>query len=314
MLLSLLGVVGGLAVLTYSADQFVIGAARLSLAHRLSKVVVGAVVIGFGTSAPELLVSTLAGVQGSIDLAVGNIVGSNAANLTLVLGAAALVCPIVVHVDVLKREALLSLGMVLILGFLLQGTTFTAADGLVLAVLFVAALTFIVLDARGGDDRLGQEVDEYLEGGEFVSRREWTRTLLGLAGTVAAAQLLVWSATNLAGRLGLAEGFVGLTVVAVGTSLPELAAALQAARKEETDLIVGNLLGSNLFNSGAVAAVAAFVGTGRSELTISLEAILLMVGAAIVATAFMVTGQRVVRWEGAVLMIVFVATIPLLVG
>ncbi|MFP3915225.1 MAG: calcium/sodium antiporter [Actinomycetota bacterium] len=314
MLLSLAGIVGGLFLLTYAADQFVIGAARVAIARRMSKVVVGAVVIGFGTSTPEMLVSGLAGAQGSLDLAMGNIVGSNAANLTLVLGAAALVTPIVVHVDVLRREALLSLGLVVAFGVVLQGTV-GAGDGMVLAVLFVAAIGFIVYDARKGDNQLGKEVDEFLADTEFSPAREWTRTLAGLAGTLAASHLLVWSARDLADRVGLAEGFVGMTVVAVGTSLPELAASLQAARKDETDLIVGNLLGSNLFNAGAVAAVAALTGAGqRVDSSIGVAGALLMVGVAVIATAFMVSGRRVVRWEGALLMAVFVVSLPILAG
>jgi cation:H+ antiporter len=314
VLLALAGILGGLVLLTYSADQFVVGAARVAISLRMSKVVVGAVVIGFGTSAPEMLVSAIAGIQGSLDLAVGNIVGSNVANLSLVLGTAALVTPITVRVGVLRREALLSLGMVIVFGFLLR-RTMSVVDGLVLAILFTAALTFIIVDARRGDDPLGEEVEEYLADGVFNARGEWMRTVLGLIGTLIAAQILVTSATEIAGLLGLAEGFIGLTVVAVGTSLPELAASLQAARKDETDLIVGNLLGSNLFNSGAVGAIAAFAGAGQQVGdTISTIGVALMIAVVVGATAFMVTGRQVVRGEGAILLAIYVATLPLLAG
>ena len=312
MLLALAGVVGGLALLTYAADQFVVGAARVAISMRISKIVVGAVVIGFGTSAPELLVSGLAGLQGALDLAIGNIVGSNVANLTLVLGAAALVTPIEVRVGVLKREALLSLGLVALFGWLLQGGV-SVAEAIVLSAAFLAALAFIVIDSRRSDDLLAAEVEEFLDGHEVSIRKEWTRTVLGLIGTLAAAQILVVSATAIAELLGLAQGFVGLTVVAVGTSLPELAAALQAARKDETDLIVGNLLGSNMFNAGAVGATAAFAGVGQiASQTILSTGVVLMVAVAVVATGFMVTGRRVVRWEGALLVAGYLAVLPLL--
>ncbi|HSJ35998.1 MAG TPA: calcium/sodium antiporter [Acidimicrobiia bacterium] len=314
MLLAIAGVIVGLAILTYSADQFVIGAARVAISMRLSKVVVGAVVIGFGTSTPEMLVSALAGVQGSLDLAVGNIVGSNIANLTLVLGAAALVTPITVEVDVLRREALLSFGLVAVFAFVLR-QSMHVRDGVVLAVLFLAALTFIIIDARRGDDSLGAEVDEYLADGAVNPRTEWTRTILGLIGTLGAAQILVTSASEVASQLGMAEGFIGLTVVAVGTSLPELAASLQAARKDETDLIVGNLLGSNLFNAGAVGAIAAITGSGQQvSNTISTAGVFVMLGGAAGATLFMATGRRVTRTEGAVLLAAYVATVPLMAG
>lgn len=308
------GIVVGLILLTLAADHFVIGAARVAVSLRLSKVVVGAAVIGFGTSAPELLVSGLAGAQGSLDLAVGNIVGSNVANLSLVLGTAALVTPIVVHAGVLRREAMLSLGMVILFGVLLQGTL-DEWDALILGGLFAAALTFIIVDARRGDEMLAEELETYLDHEGWSPRREWARTILGLVGTLGAAQLLIVSAIETAELLGLAEGFIGLTVVAVGTSLPELAASLQAARRDETDLILGNLLGSNLFNSGAVAAVAAFAGAGQAiETSITGAGVIMMIAVAVGATIFMINGRRVVRWEGAILLIAYAAALPLLAG
>lgn len=315
MLFALLGVVVGLVVLTYAADQFVIGAARLATALRLSTVVIGAVVIGFGTSAPELIVSALAAGQGSLDIAVGNIVGSNVANLTLVLGVTALITPIAVHSKILKREAPLSLLAVVAFAILIQQGA-GPVDGVILLVILAVSLTIIVVSSRRDEDEgLGAEVSEFLDGGPPSTGREVLRTLLGLVGTLGAAQLLVLSATTIAQELGLAEGFIGLTVVAVGTSLPELATAVQAARKDETDLIIGNLLGSNLFNSGAVGAVAAFFGAGQiADPTITGRGVALMVTIAVVATAFMVTGRRVDRLEGAALLAAYVVTIPLLAG
>jgi len=314
MLLAILGIILGLAVLTYAADQFVIGAARLAMVLRLSSVVVGAVVIGFGTSAPEMLVSALAAVQGKLDLAVGNIVGSNAANLTLVLGAAALVTPIAVRSPVLKREAPLSLLSVVAFAFLVQrGVSWV--EGTILAGLLVVSLTIIIYSSRAGDSELSAEVEEFLEGSRPSTRREGIRTLLGLLGTLGAAQLLVVSATTIATEIGLAEGFVGFTIVAIGTSLPELATAIQAARKGETDLIIGNLLGSNLFNSAAVGATAAFAGAGQvADPILTGPGVSIMVAVAVIATAFMVTGRRVVRWEAGVLIAGYVAVLPLLAG
>jgi cation:H+ antiporter len=312
MLLAILGIVVGLGLLAVAADQFVAGAARLATVLRISPVVVGAVVIGFGTSAPELLASGLATGRGSLDLAVGNIVGSNVANLTLVLGIAALVTPILVHSPVLRREAPLSLGAVVAFAIVVQGGV-SWVGGVILTVVLVLALGAILLASRRGDPLMAAEVEEFLADGPPSTGRETVRTLLGLIGTVGAAYLLVESAVAIAEQLGLAQGFVGFTVVAVGTSLPELATAVQAARKGETDLIVGNLLGSNLFNAGAVGALAAFLGAGQDPgATMTGLGVVLMVGVALLATILMVTGRRVVRWEGALLLVGYVAVLPFL--
>ena len=312
MVLAVAGILFGLALLTFAADSFVVGAARLAVLLRISPIVVGAVVIGFGTSAPELLTSGLAAANGRIDLAVGNIVGSNVANLTLVLGVAALVTPIVVGSSVLRREAPLSLAAVLVFGLAVQNGL-TTIEGVVLAVVLAGSLLAIIALSRGSDDALLADVEGFLAGSIPSPARETVRVVLGLGGTVAAAWVLVESAIRVASELGLAEGFVGFTVVAVGTSLPELATAVQAARRGETDLIVGNLLGSNLFNAAAVGALAAFVGTGEvPDPNMTGVGVGLMIGLALLATVFMVTGRRVVRWEGALLLVGYFAVLPLL--
>lgn len=312
-ILLLLGIVAGLVLLTYASDQFVLGAARVAVAMRLSSVVIGAVVIGFGTSAPEMVVSGIAASSGSLDIAVGNIIGSNVANLSLVLGVASMVAPIVVGSTTIRREAPLSLGAVLIFAGLVQGGL-TRVEGAVLGVLLVGALSYLVVASRQEvDDELTSEVEEYVSDDGLHPGREWTRTLLGLLGTLAAAQLLVYSATELASEIGLKEGFVGVTIVAIGTSLPELATSLQAVRKDETDLIIGNLLGSNIFNSLAVGAVAGLLGPGPVEdPSLTGIGVLLMVGVAVATWLAMITSRRIVRWEGAVLLTTYLAVLPLL--
>ena len=313
MLLATLGLVAGLALLAYASDQFVIGAARMATALRLSAVVIGAVVVGFGTSAPELLVSVLAAAQGQLDIGVGNVVGSNVANLSLVLGVAAVVTPIRVHGKVLRREAPIALAAVVLFAVLVRDGGLTRLDGVVLLGALVAALALVITSARGGDPELESEVAVFVTAGPPSTRREGTRTLLGLLGTLAGAQVLVASATTIAREVGLAEGFIGLTVVAIGTSLPELATAVQAARRAETDLIVGNLLGSNLFNSAAVGAGMALAGPGTvTGGPLTGLALALMVGVTALATLLMVTGRTVVRWEGALLLVGYLAALPLL--
>jgi cation:H+ antiporter len=311
VLLPSLGLLVGLAVLAFAADQFVIGAVRIAARLRLSTVVIGAVVIGFGTSAPEMVVSGLASSQGDLDIAAGNIIGSNIANLTLVLGAAALVTPVLVASPTIRREAPLSLGATVVFALLVQNGL-TRPEGLLLLALLLTILVVMVRSSRAADPEISDEVEEYL--GEVVesAARDTVRTVIGLVGTLAAAQLLVVSARSLATAAGLAEGFVGLTIVAVGTSLPELATSLQAARKGETDLIVGNLLGSNIFNSLAVAGIAALAGPGRvDDPSLTGVAVVLMLAVAVFATISMITGRRVVRAEGTLLLVAYVAMLPL---
>ena len=312
MLLAIAGVVLGLLLLTYASDQFVVGAARVAAALRISAIVIGAVIIGFGTSAPELVVSGLAASRGQVDLAVGNVIGSNIANLTLVLGVAALVAPIAVRSSTLKREAPLSLAAVVVFAILIQGGL-GVVDGVILAVVLVGALAIIMLSARRGDAVLTAEVKEYLTEGLPPLRRELIRTVLALIAVILAAQVLVVSATEIARTLGLAEGFVGVTIVAIGTSLPELATAVQAARRHETDLIIGNLLGSNLFNAGAVGSVVAFAGPSVAlDPTLAGLAALLMVGIGLIAMIFMISGTRVARSEGIVLLVGYLVAVPFL--
>ncbi len=314
MPLALLGIVGGLFLLTISADHFVLGAARTSARLRMSPVVIGAIVIGFGTSAPEMVVSGIAAGQGELDIAVGNIIGSNVANLSLVLGAASMVASIVVGSSTMRREAPLSLAAVLLFAAVVQGGL-TRGEGILLLVALAVALTWILISSSGVDDpELTVEVDEYLDTEhEHPLGQELTRTIAGLLGTLIAAQVLVTSATSIAETLGLAKGFVGLTMVAIGTSLPELATSLQAARKGETDLIVGNLLGSNLFNSLAVGGIAGAVGPGPlADEKLAGIAVIMMTIVAVGATFAMATGRRVTRTEGIGLLAVYLVMVPLL--
>jgi len=293
-----------LIILAKAADQLVLGAARLALRLRISAVVVGAVVIGFGTSLPEMLVSGLAAAGGQGGIAIGNIIGSNVANMTLVLGAAAVVTPLAIASTTLRREAPISVAAVIGLALLMQGD-FTRLEGVVLMVALVPALGWVIVAGRD-DTVLGDEVEEFV-GDNTTLRIEAFRTLLGLVGVVAAAQALVWSATRIAELIGLTGGFVGFTLVAIGTSLPELVTSISAARRNEADLVIGNLLGSNMFNSLAVGGLIALLAPGPiDDQSLTLTGAILMVVAAVGAWMLMITSSRIKRWE-AVLLLVFYA-------
>ncbi|HVM11615.1 MAG TPA: calcium/sodium antiporter [Actinomycetota bacterium] len=304
--------VGGIALLTVAAERFVIGASRLAVLLRVSPVVVGVVIIGFGTSSPEVLAAGLAALQRQPEVAVGTIVGSNIANLTLILGVAALARPIVVTSKTIEREAPLSAIAVGMFAIALQGRLGRGVG--LLLLLGLAWGLWMVLRAAAPDEELARETDEFVRVSEPHRRGvEAIRTVLGLGGTILGAQLLLVGATGLAESLGIAGGFAGFTIVALGTSLPELVTALQAARHGEPDLIVGNLLGSNLFNSLAVAATVILVRPGPLDApTLTGIGTLVMVGVAAAGWLMMATARKVVRWEAVVLIVAYLAILPLL--
>lgn len=330
--LNILLLVIGLVVLAKAADAFVLAAARLALTLRISPLVVGAVVIGFGTGAPELLVSSLAAARGSLDIAVGNVVGSNLANLTLVLGVAGLIARPEILPRVVRREAPVSLGTVALFAVLLQ-SGLSRAEGIVLLGSLAAALVLLLRGAERPAAPLApeettaeaeyvEELEEFVEEpGEQAlpdvvaasSSRDVVRVAMGLIGTVAGAQLLVVAAQRIAGDLGLSGGFVGLTLVAVGTSLPELVTAIQSARRNETALLAGNVLGSNVFNSTAVAGTVALIGPGSiTDAGLTVVAASSMAGVAALAWLFLGLAGRLRRWEAAVLLSIYGMTMPLI--
>ena len=296
----------GLFLLSKAADLFVDGAAAVATAAKLSPVVVGAVVVGFGTSAPELLVSGLAASSGDVDVGLGNIVGSNVANVSLVLGFAALVTPILVTRSVLVREAPVSVASVALFAFFTIGG-FAVWEGIVMLLVLVGVLAWIVFG--GNEDSVEElEVDDERSMGQSMGL-----TLFGLVGTVLGAQLMVWGAVAIAESLGLSGGFVGFTLIALGTSLPELVTAFAAARKGETELILGNLLGSNMFNSLAVGGAVAILGAG--EFTDRIPAtwgVTAMVIIAAMTWVFMVTRRKITRVESAILLSAYVFAILLI--
>jgi cation:H+ antiporter len=310
-LLATLLLVVGLVLLVVGSDQLVAGAARLSSRLGMSPVVVGVIIIGFGTSTPELLVSLLAALEGAFDLGVGNIIGSNIANVLLVLGVAAIAGPVIVGRATVRREVPLSLAGVVAFAWAVQGPL-RRVDALLLLAALAAAL--VVLLVRGRD-----EVDPELEATDVASLRigrESLRALGGLVATLAGAQAVVLGGSALALAVGLSEAFIGLTIVAVGTSLPELAAAVQSVRRRATDLLVGNILGSNLFNALAVGPVVVWTGASLGRVVtpdLAGRATLLML-AAVGAVTLLLARRRVDRIAGILLVVAYVASVAIMAG
>ena len=293
-------VVGGLILLTFAADRLVLAAARLSRRSGLSPVLIGAVVVGLGTSLPEMLVSGLAAAEpDGMDLALGNIVGSNIANIALVLGLSVILSPIVGQGAILKREGgLMMLGMAA-LGVLSWDGVLSLGDGVLLGGGLLVALTLLVVWSQ----RHGAAID-LEEIGRDEDIRPGVEALFGVGSlglTLLGAQLLVTGAEEVAAGLGVSEAVIGLTLVAVGTSLPELATALAAARRGENDLVLGNVLGSNLFNALGVGGVAGIVGNGALQADFR-PSLLAMLGVAVLAGVLAAIGNKLDRWQGAVLL------------
>lgn len=303
----LLGLICGLGLLAVASDHFVDGASYIATAAKLSPIIVGAVVLGFGTSAPELVISALAAAQGNEDIGAGNIIGSNVANLSFGLGLAAVLTPIRFGDEVVRQTIPLALGAMAVFTVLVSiGGGLSFFDGFVLACAMVLTLVYVV---RSGRNRgVGAVADE--PNGETsvaTSQRRTVvavvRVVLGLSGVVGGAQLAVLSAEWIAEQLNLSGGFIGFSVVAIGTSLPELATVAAAARRNQTELIVGNLFGSNIFNSLAVAGAMGLVASNSSIdhnelLYLGLPPMCII---ALLAVGAGVSGRAVKRPEGIVL-------------
>ena len=262
MLLYSLSIVLGLVVLVWSADRFISGAAALADNLGVSPMLIGLTVVGFGTSAPEVLVSTMAAVNGNPGLAIGNAVGSNIANIGLILGVTALVIPLSVHSSVLQREYPILLAVTLIAIVLMWDGELGRLDGAVLIALLIVVFGWMIYSAITGEsDPIAGEYDAEIPH-NIPTRKALLLLGGGLLFLLISSRVLVWGATNVAVALGVSDVVIGLTIVAIGTSLPELAASITSAMKGEDDIAIGNVIGSNLYNILAVLSIPGLVAPG----------------------------------------------------
>jgi cation:H+ antiporter len=312
LLIPALAVIFGLILLVWSADRFVDGAAATAFRLGMSPLLVGMVIVGFGTSAPELLVSALASRQGNPGLALGNAIGSNIGNLALILGITATVVPITVHSKLVRRE-LPILGLVtLLLYILLKDAHLSFWDGVVLLIAFVAVMAVSAVFSKEQEDPFEQEVINAVAGEGAKSLRMSVFWLVfGLVMLIASSRMLVWGAVEIALSLGVSDLVVGLTVVAVGTSLPELASTLVACRKGEHDLALGNIVGSNLFNTLAVIGLAAVIHPLEVEASVFVRdfPVMSFLTFVLFLTCIGFGGKqgRIQRWEGVLLLLAYFA-------
>ncbi|MDG2915076.1 calcium/sodium antiporter [Bisgaard Taxon 10/6] len=258
MIFPSLAIIAGLLLLIWSADRFVDGAAAVARHFGMPQLLIGIVIIGFGTSAPEMIVSAISAVNNNPGIALGNAYGSNITNIALILGCTALISPLAVNSQVLKLELPILLLITAISAYLIYDGEVSRSDAVILLLIFAIYMSWTVWHGlTQKSDTLVGDLQEHLSTREYmplIVSIIWV--LVGLILLIGSSQLLVWGAVEMAKYFGISDLVIGLTIVAVGTSLPELASSLMAARKGEVDLAVGNIIGSNLFNTLAVVGIA----------------------------------------------------------
>ncbi len=314
-----LAIVGGFALLVWGADRFVIGASATARNLGVSPLIIGLTIVGFGTSAPEMLVSAIAAGAGNPNMGVGNALGSNITNIGLVLGITALVTPLSVHSETLKREFPILFAIMLVALVLLIDNEMGRVDGLILltgmGVMIYWMVSLGLREKRQGEgDPLESEfIDEIPAHMPMKMAIFWL--VLGMAILLGSSRMLVWGAVEVAEWFGVSDLIIGLTIVAIGTSLPELAASIMSALKGEHDIAVGNVLGSNMFNLLAVLGMPGVIMPAATPAELMSRDFPVMIGLSIALFAmgygFRKTG-RINRFEGMLLLIGYIVYMGML--
>ena len=303
---------GGLAALVVGAELLVRGASRLAGVMGISPLVVGLTIVAFGTSAPEIAVSVGAAMEGRTELAIGNVIGSNVLNVLLILGLSALITPLVVHRQIIRQEVPVMIGASFLMLFLGLDGRIGFADAAILLALLVAYTSFLVVQSRrdpAAADATGPSANEAGASPSGHWSIQLALILVGLALLVLGSNWLVSAASTLARSLGVSDLIIGLTVVAAGTSMPEIATSLMAALRKERDIAVGNVVGSNIFNILGCLGLSGIVapdGLVMSQAVMAFD-IWVMLAVALACLPVFFTGREIARWEGAVFVGYYVA-------
>jgi cation:H+ antiporter len=309
MFFPIAAVIFGLVLLVWSADKFVEGSAAVARHFGVSPLIIGMVIVGFGTSVPEMLVSAISSFQGNPGIALGNAYGSNIANIALILGVTALISPIAVHSSILKKELPILVAVTLFAVIQLLDNTVTRFEAVIMLIVFTGIMTFTIKsEMKNRKDNLLKELEKDLPPEKPVGTAFfWVIT--GLILLLVSSRALVWGAVEIARFFEVSDIIIGLTVVAVGTSLPELASSLTAIKKGEHDIALGNVLGSNLFNTLAVVGIAGTI----HPMTVPHEVLTrdMTVMSVLTLSIFLFgwnfgKGGRINRYEGAVLLSTYV--------
>ncbi|HDV7285029.1 TPA: calcium/sodium antiporter [Mannheimia haemolytica] len=314
MTLAVAAIIGGLMILVWSADRFVEGAASTARHFGMPPLLIGIVVIGFGTSAPEMIVSASSALSGSPGIALGNAYGSNITNIALILGLTAIIKPLSVNSDVLKKELPILMAVTLLSAYLVYDANVTQLDAIILLAVFFVYMAWTIITAmKSKNDALSLDVDaELTTSAEMGLGKSILWLIIGLVLLVISSQFLVWGATEVAKFFGVSDLVIGLTIVAVGTSLPELASSIAAARKGEVDLALGNIIGSNLFNTLAVVGIAGAIEPMQASAEVFSRDVLIMSALTFLLFIFGINlyrrteGGRINRLEGLLLFAAYV--------
>lgn len=309
-------VVAGLVLLTFGGEALVRGAGTIASKLGISPLVIGLVVVSAATSAPEFAVTIGSVINGEPDLAIGNVIGSNIANILLILGVAALISPLVIQRQLVRFDIPVMLGMSLLLMlFSLDGRITPVDGGILFGLLALHTGISIVIGKRSTEQPKYEPVELPLNSAPVAIWLAIVLLVVGVGMLILGSQLLVSGAVNIASALGVSSLVIGLTVVAIGTSLPELATSIVAIRRGETDMAVGNIVGSNIFNIGLVLGVPAFIfGDGLPVLDAAIAIDLpLMMAAAVALLPIAFTGFVIARWEGALFLSLYTAYLVYLV-
>ena len=297
-------------LLTWSADRFVIGASALAYNLNVSPLIIGLTIVSLGTSAPEILVSAVASLQGNGGLAIGNALGSNIINIALILGVTALIVPLKVHSSIVRREMPVLIGVMLLGLLLLLDGRLGQFDGVVLLsgmALMLLWMTHIGIKEKSSHDPISEEFADEVPTNLSMSRASFWIVVGGLC-LLGSSKLLVWGAVAIAHAMGVSDLIIGLTIVAMGTSLPELAASVMSALKNEHDIAIGNVIGSNIFNLLAVLGLPGLLNPGPFDAIVLTRDYPVMLGLTvlffIMAYGFRGPG-RINRFEGALLVLAF---------
>lgn len=316
MLYAVLAVIAGLVLLVWSADRFIDGAAATARHFGMSPLLIGMVIVGFGTSAPEMVVSVLASMGNNPGIALGNAYGSNITNIALILGMTALISPIAVQAQIVRTEMPVLLGVTALATWQLWDGALSLTDGIVLLATLTAYMVWSVRQNLRGTAQLAADFEEELKKTEtpIPLHKSICWLGLGLVLLVLSSRLLVWGAVAIAQRLGVSDLIIGLTVVAVGTSLPELASSIAAAHKGEHDIALGNVIGSNLFNTLAVVGLAAVISPMQIAPEILHRDVAIMAALTVLLLVFCLgkrgcgdTGRCIGRVNGGILLVGYVA-------
>jgi len=310
MLLPLTAIILGFAIVIWSADRFIAGAAGLARNLGVSPMVIGLTIVGFGTSAPEMLIAGFSAFEGSPGMAIGNAIGSNITNIALILGVTALVAPLAVHSQTLRREMPLLILITLLVLALLYDGDLTRLDGILLMGGLLVVMIWVIrtgLQSRDTSDPMEAEYEAEVPVLPMGKAVFWL--VLGLVLLLASSRLAVWGAVEVAQALGVSDLIIGLTIIAIGTSLPELAASLVSALKNEADIAIGNVIGSNMFNILGVLALPGLIAPGIFESAVLSRDYPVMLGltVALLVMAYGFRGPgRINRLEGGILVACFV--------